>query len=52
LFVKHGNWQNKPINKTLVPVKEEILALIQEKYYDFNRKDACEKLNEIDGMIP
>jgi transposase len=50
LFVKHGNWKNTPANKTLEPLKEDIIALIQEKYYDFNRKHASEKLNEVEGI--
>ncbi len=50
LFVKHGNWNQSPINKTLGPHKEHILSLLEEKYYDFNRKHACEKLNEVEGI--
>jgi len=50
LFVKHGNWKNTPANKTLEPLKEDIIALIQKKYYDFNRKHASEKVNEVEGI--
>lgn len=49
LFVKHRNWNNIPVNKTLLTIKEEILSLALEKYFDFNRKHAWEKLTEIEG---
>lgn len=49
LFVKHKNWRNIPTNKTLSYLKEEILDLALEKYFDFNRKHAWEKLTEIEG---
>lgn len=50
LFVKHGNWNKIPANKTLKSIKEDVIELVEEKYYDFNRKHACEKLNEIEGV--
>lgn len=50
LFVKHGNWKNTPANKTLNLIKDEVLNLIQTKYYDLNRRHACEKLNEVEGI--
>lgn len=49
LFVKHKNWSNTPANKTLSALKEEILNIALDKYFDFNRKHAWEKLTEIEG---
>lgn len=49
LFVKHKNWNKAPVNKTLPELKNEVLNVVKEKYYDFNRKHAWEKLTEIEG---
>lgn len=50
LFVKHKNWNKPPANKTLWEVKSEALKLAKEKYFDFNRKHAWEKLTEVEGI--
>ena len=50
LFVKHKNWANVPANKTLSVLKEEILNIALDKYFDFNRKHAWEKITEDEGL--
>ena len=49
LFVKHKNWTNVPVNKTLLELKNEVLDIALKKYFDFNRKHAWEKLTELEG---
>jgi transposase len=44
LFALHKNKNIKPVNKTNPQKEEEIVNLCKEKYYDFNRTHAWEKL--------
>jgi transposase len=46
LFVKHKNSEKTPANKTSHVREEEIVKLCKEKYFDFNRTHAREKLIE------
>ena len=36
LFVKHGNYQKSPVNKTPQNLKHNVLDLVKNKYFDFN----------------
>lgn len=46
LFIHHKNKNKKPINKTAQKKENEIVKLCTEKYFDFNRTHAWEKLRE------
>ena len=46
IFALHKNKNKKPINKTDSQKEAEIVNLCKEKYYDFNRTHAWEKLKE------
>jgi transposase len=48
-FLRHGNCQRKPTNKTPDEIKDIALRLIQEKYFDFNMTHAREKIEEETG---
>ena len=44
LFVKHGNYQRSPTNKSSAELKKRALSLVKEKYFDFNMLHCLEKL--------
>lgn len=46
LFVKHGNCGRIPPNKTDEKIKEMVIFLVKNKYYDFNILHLQEKLKE------
>jgi hypothetical protein len=46
LFVRHGNSKNVPINKTNLELKERVVSLVKEKYFDFNLTHCLEKLRQ------
>jgi hypothetical protein len=48
--IKHGNYSRPPVNKIPEPLKREALALIRDKYFDFNISHAWEKLTEQHGF--
>ncbi len=50
LFVKHGNYQKEPVNKTSKELKNKVLSLVREKYFDFNMLHCLEKLSECEGI--
>ena len=50
LFALHKNKNKKPINKTDTLLEEKIVHLCKEKYFDFNRTHAWEKLREIERI--
>lgn len=49
-FVIHKNAKNIPTNKTKIKDEEKIVLLCKEKYYDYNRTHAREKLIELDHL--
>lgn len=49
-FLIHGNKGRKSANATPPHVKEEIMNLIVEKYYDFSIRHAWEKLKECESV--
>ncbi len=46
LFVKHGNYNRPAANRTDSELKSEILALVRERYFDFNVTHCWEKLQK------
>lgn len=48
--VKHGNLGNSPVNKHPDSLKQEILRLVRERYYDFNLFHAREMIIENHGL--
>jgi len=50
LGVVHGNRGREPVNKTPDAVKDTVLRLFVDKYYDFNVNHFTEKLNEDEGL--
>ena len=50
LFVKHGNYQRPSANKTSKKLKDKVLNLVKEKYFDFNMLHCLEKLNENENI--
>ena len=48
LGVKHGNIGKKPANKICPFMKEEVLKLVQNKYFDMNLTHCLEKLQKDD----
>ena len=46
LFIKHGNYNKKAANRSDAELKKEILALVREKYFDFNVTHCWEKLHK------
>jgi transposase len=50
LFVKHGNYQRPAINKTSKELKDKVLCLVREKYFDFNMLHCLEKLAEYENI--
>lgn len=51
LFVKHGNRNKEPKNKTSFEIKKEVIKLVREKYFDFNMTHCLEKLKENHNII-
>jgi transposase len=51
LFVKHGNWKAAPSNKIALTEKNRIIEICRDKYYDFNRTHAYEKLKDHHGLL-
>lgn len=49
-FAFHKNKNKKPINKTDTQLEEKIVSLCKEKYFDFNRTHAWEKLKETERI--
>jgi transposase len=45
-FVRHGNFQRAPINRTPLSLKLQVQSLVQERYFDFNVCHLREKLLE------
>lgn len=45
-FTIHGNKNKVPKNKTSNNLKEEVIKLVREKYYDFNMTHCLEKLKD------
>ena len=50
LFVKHGNSGRAPANKPEAELKERVLGLVREKYFDFNLTHCLEKLRSEEGI--
>lgn len=50
VFVKHGNCNKTPTNKTVLDLKSKVQILVKEKYYDFNMCHCMEKLREEQGI--
>ena len=48
--IKHGNYSRTPVNKIPDPVHREALALMEQKYFDFNTVHAHELLSENHGL--
>ena len=46
LFVKHGNYQRSPLNKTPESLRQRVCDLVKNKYFDFNMIHCLEKLLE------
>ncbi len=46
----HGNKQRQPSKALSKEIKRKIIKLYEEKYYDFNWKHFCEKLNEVENI--
>jgi len=44
LFVKHGNYNRPATNRSNPELKERVIALVREKYFDFNVTHCLEKL--------
>lgn len=49
-FVKHGNFGKTPVNKTDPTLKEEIMSLVREKYFDCNMTHSLELLQEQENL--
>ncbi len=50
LFIKHGNYQRCPVNRTSKTLKDKVLSLVREKYFDFNMLHCLEKLAECENI--
>ena len=50
LFVKHGNYQHSPSNKSPDDLKSRVLNLVRNEYYDFNLTHCLEKLDQNHGI--
>lgn len=50
LCMKHGNYQRSPVNKTSKEMKNKVLSLVREKYFDFNMIHCLEKLSECENI--
>lgn len=50
LFIKHGNCRNIPLNRSPQELKSAMLALVQERYFDFNLTHCLEKLQAEHGL--
>ena len=46
----HGNKERKPSRAISDELKEKIIKVYDEKYYDFTWAHFCEKLNEVEGI--
>ena len=46
----HGNKLRKPKRTISQQTQKQIIKLYEKKYYDYNWKHFCEKLNEIEGI--
>jgi transposase len=44
IFIKHGNCKKVPFNLTNPDLKKQVIALVREKYFDFNLTHCLEKL--------
>jgi transposase len=44
LFVKHGNRERKPINRSESKTKQKVITLVKDRYFDFNLTHCREKL--------
>jgi len=51
LFIKHGNSNKKPTNKSSSELKNKVMALVKEKYFDFNMTHCLEKLEKDENII-
>ena len=49
VFALHKN--KKPINRTVTQLEEKKVSLCKEKYFDFNRTHAWEKLKETERIV-
>jgi transposase len=52
LFIKHGNYKKSPINLTNPELKNQVIALVREKYFDFNLTHCLEKLKSEHQLEP
>jgi hypothetical protein len=50
IFIKHGNTQRAPMNKSTESLQAKVLGLVKEKYFDFNMTHCLEKLKNDDGI--
>jgi hypothetical protein len=48
--VQHGNSGRSPTNKSCKILKQDVLRLMKEKYFDFNLTHFAEKLNICEGI--
>lgn len=46
LFLRHGNCAKKPINRGDEEIKQKVICLVREKYFDFNLTHCLEKLKQ------
>ncbi|MBF0362413.1 MAG: helix-turn-helix domain-containing protein, partial [Oligoflexia bacterium] len=50
-FIKHGNWNTLPKNKSDDEEKKRIIEICKLLYYDFNRSHAYEKLIKEHSLV-
>lgn len=50
LFVKHGNCNRAPANRSDDDLKKSVQQLVRDKYYDFNMLHCLEKLKQAEGI--
>ena len=46
LFLKHGNYAKKPVNRGDEETKQKVICLVREKYFDFNLTHCLAKLKQ------
>ena len=51
LFVKHGNCDAVPANRSDEELKKAVQSLVKEKYFDFNMTHCLEKLKATENLV-
>jgi len=49
-FIKHGNAERSPVNKSDQGLRKKVLDLVQQKYFDFNLTHCLEKLETDENL--